>query len=141
MFKDGAGVTPFGYALRTDKANLIGRIEIDLKKELMQLQIDSRSREGVGISLSSVFANTVRIKGPLTDPEIVPHTTSILWRGWAAFMTAGLSVVGESVIKRALSSEDPCLTIKKQIRKDICGTQQLLAASPLACPKVPQTLP
>ena len=141
VFKDGAGVTPFGYALRTDKANLIGRIEIDLKKELMQLQIDSRSREGVGISLSSVFANTVRIKGPLTDPEIVPHTTSILWRGWAAFMTAGLSVVGESVIKRALSSEDPCLTIKKQIRKDICGTQQLLAASPLACPKVPQTLP
>ena len=141
VFKDGAGLTPYGYALRTDKENLIGRIEVDLKKELMQAQVDSRSREGVGISISSVFANTVRIKGPLTAPEIVPHTTSILWRGWAAFMTAGLSVVGESVIKRALSSEDPCLAVKKQIRKDICDTQQLLAASPLACPKQPQTLP
>jgi hypothetical protein len=81
-----------------------------------------------------VFSNTVRIKGPLTDPEIVPHTTSILWRGWAAFMTAGLSVVGESVIKRALSSEDPCRAIKKQIHKDVCGTEQAVAASPLACP-------
>ena len=141
VFKDGAGVTPYGYALRTDKANLIGRIEVDLKKELLQMQIDSRSREGVGISVSSVFSNTVRITGPLSDPEIVPDTVSILWRGWAAFMTAGLSVVGESVIKRALSSENPCLAVKKQIHKDMCGADQPLSKSALACPKQPQKLP
>ena len=141
VFKDGAGVTPYGYAMRTDKANMIGRVEVDLKKELMQLQFDSRSREGVGISVSSVFSNTVRLKGPLTDPEIVPNTTGILWRGWAAFMTAGLSVVGESVIKRALSSDDPCAAIKKQIREDVCSTDQPLSKSALACPKQPQKLP
>ena len=139
--KDGAGVMPYGYAARTDKANLIGRMEVDLKKEMMQLQIDSRSREGVGISVSSVFSNTVQVKGPLSDPQIVPKTTGILWRGWAAFMKAGLSVVGESVVKRALASEDPCLAIKKQIRKDICGTQQPVAASPLVCPRKSEKLP
>ena len=141
VFKDGAGVTPYGYALRTDKANMIGRVEVDLKKELLQIQVDSRSREGVGLSVSSVFSNTVRLKGPLTDPVIVPNTTGILWRGWAAFMTAGLSVVGESVIKRALSSDDPCAAIKKQIREDVCSTDQPLSKSALACPRQPQKLP
>ena len=134
-FKDGTGITPYGFAARTNSANLLGRVEVDLKKEMVQLEFDSRSREGVGISVGSVFANTVQVKGPLTDPRIVPDTSSILWRGWAAFMTAGLSVVGESVFKRALASSDPCKAIKKDIREDLCKTNQPAASSPLVCPK------
>jgi len=102
---------------------------------MMQLKFDSRSREGVGISLGSVFSNTVQVKGPLTDPHIVPNTTAIIWRGWAAVMTAGLSVVGESVYKRALASADPCKSIKKEIKKELCATTQPAASSPLVCPK------
>ena len=34
-FQDGTGVTPYGYAARTHQANIMGRIELDLKKELM----------------------------------------------------------------------------------------------------------
>ncbi len=134
-FEDGKGITPYGYAARTNEANLIGRIEVDFKREMVQLRFDSRSREGVGLSVGSVFSNTVQIKGPLTDPHIVPNATGLLWRGWAAFMTAGLSVVGESVLKRALSSENPCEAIKKKIQKDICTTDQPLASSTLACPQ------
>jgi hypothetical protein len=134
-FKDGAGITPYGFAARTSVANLIGRIAVDLKTEMMQLKFDSRSHEGVGISVGSVFSNTVQIKGPLTDLQVVPNTTAILWRGWAAFMTAGLSVVGESVYKRALASTDPCKSIQKDIREDICTTDQPAASSPLVCPK------
>jgi hypothetical protein len=133
VFNNGVGITPFGYALRTDKANLIGRLKIDLTKELMELALDSRSREGVGLSVGNVFSNTIRVKGPLTNPQIVPHTTGLLWRGWAAFMTAGLSVVGESVIKRALSAENPCKSLKKDIRKEVCGTEEPMAGSPLVC--------
>jgi hypothetical protein len=134
-FKDGTGITPYGFAARTNSANLIGRIAVDLKTEMIQLKFDSRSRKGMGISVGSVFSNTVQIKGPLTDPQVVPNTTSILWRGWAAFMTAGLSVVGESVFKRALASTDPCKAIKKEIREDLCTTNQPAASSPLVCPK------
>jgi len=133
-FEKGAGITPYGYAVRTQSANLIGRIKLDLKKEMIRLEFDSRSHEGVGISVGSVFSNTVRIEGPLTNPQIVPRTTSILWRGWAAFMTAGLSVVGESVLKRALASANPCEAIRQQIQKDLCGTDQPAASSPLVCP-------
>jgi len=134
-FKDGTGITPYGFAARTNSANLIGHIEVDLKKEMMQLKFDSRSREGVGISLGSIFSNTVQVKGPLTDLHIVPNTTAIIWRGWAAVMTAGLSVVGESVYKRALASADPCKSIKKEIKKELCTTTQPAASSPLVCPK------
>jgi len=136
VFKDGIGSTPYGYAARTNQANLVGRIEIDLKKELLHLNFSSSSRKGVGFSIGNVFSNTVEVEGPLTDPKVIPNATGLLWRSWAAVMTGGLSVVGESVLKRALASEDPCVSVQKHIRKNICGTTQPAASSTLVCPPV-----
>ncbi len=133
-FKDGIGATPYGYSLRTKEANLVGRVELDLRKEILQLEFSSSSRSGVGLSVGNVFSNTVRVRGPLSDPQIVPNTTGILWRGAAAFMTSGLSILGESVLKRALASDNPCTEIEKHIRKGVCGTDDPAAGSPLVCP-------
>lgn len=135
VFKDGMGVTPYGFAARTNQANLLGRIHVDLGKETMQMSLDSRGRQGVGISVGSIFSNTIQIKGPLTNPGIVPDTTSLVWRGWAAFMTGGLSVLGESLIKRVLASENPCTSIRALITKELCPTNPTAAASPMVCPK------
>ena len=134
LVQDGIGVTPYGFAVRTNRANLLGRIEVDLNTEELQMSLDSRSREGVGLSVGNVFSNTIRIRGTLTDPTIVPAATSIAWRGWAAFMTAGLSVVGESVLKRVLASSDPCGSTKKIIKKELCPKNALAASSPMVCP-------
>ena len=133
-FTDGIGVTPYGYAARSRTANLMGRIEVDLREEQLNMQFRSRSREGVGLSISNAFSNTVTISGPLTNPAIVPNTTGLLWRGWAAFMTAGISVLGETMINRALASTNPCNDIRAAMRKDLCGSDEPLAASPLVCP-------
>ena len=135
LFKDGKGITPYGFALRTNDANLLGNIQIDLGKETIDMSLDSRGRQGVGISVGSVFSNTVDIKGPLTDPSIVPNAASILVRGWAAVMTAGLSVLGESMVKRILASENPCPAINKHIVKDLCPKNALAASSEMVCPK------
>lgn len=135
LFKDGKGITPYGFALRTNDANLLGNIQVDLGKETMDMSLDSRGRQGVGISVGSVFSNTVDIKGPLTDPSIVPNAASILVRGWAAVMTAGLSVLGESMVKRVLASENPCPAINKHIVKDLCPKNALAASSEMVCPK------
>lgn len=134
VFKDGMGTTPYGYAARTNLANLVGRIDLDLKKELLHLSFSSSSRKGVGFSIGNVFSNTVEIEGALTDPKIIPNATGLLWRSWAAVMTGGLSVVGESVLKRALASENPCTNVQKHIRKDLCATALPAATSPLVCP-------
>ena len=135
LFKDGKGITPYGFALRTNDANLLGNIQVDLGKETMDMSLDSRGRQGVGISVGSVFSNTVDIKGPLTDPSIVPNAASILVRGWAAVMTAGLSVLGESMVKRILASENPCPPINEHIVKDLCPKNALAASSEMVCPK------
>jgi hypothetical protein len=134
LFKDGKGVTPYGFAARTNQANLLGQVHIDLGTETMQMSLDSRGREGVGISVGSIFSNTVQIKGPLTDPSIVPDATSLLWRGWAAVMTGGLSVLGESLLKRVLASENPCKSIEKLITKELCPTNPIAASSQWVCP-------
>jgi hypothetical protein len=133
QFQQGIGVTPYGYAIRTRRANLIGRIDVDLIKERIELQFDSRSRKGAGLSVGNVFSNTVRLQGPLTSPSIVPNTTSLLWRGWAAVMTAGISVVGESVLKRALVAATPCENIREEIQKSMCSGDDPVA-SPMVCP-------
>ncbi len=135
-FKDGIGVTPYGYAVQTRSANLLGGMELDLVDEQMRVRFQSRSRKGVGISIGNAFSSTVELSGPLNDPSIVPNTPGLLVRGWAAFMTAGLSVLGESVVNRMLASEDPCGSLQEEMRKKVCGSNQPLATSPLACPTV-----
>lgn len=134
QFQDGMMVTPYGYAAQTRRANLIGRMQVDLKQETLRLQFDSRSRSGVGISVGNVFSNTIVIEGPLTKPSVKPRTTGLLWRGWAAVMTAGMSIIGESVVKRALAAKDPCSDIFKEIQKTECSSQSLLSGSAMVCP-------
>ncbi len=134
VFKDGVGTTPYGYAARTNQANLVGRVDLDLRKELIHLNFSSSSRQGVGFSIGNVFSNTVEVEGPISDPKVIPNATGLLWRSWAAVMTGGLSIVGESVLKRALASENPCETVQKHIRKDLCGSGQPAASSPMVCP-------
>jgi hypothetical protein len=134
VFKEGIGSTPYGYAALTQEANLVGQVHLNLKKELLHMSFSSSNRNGVGLSVSSVFSNTVEIEGPLTDPEIVPNATGLLWRGWAAVMTSGLSVVGGSLVKRALASDDPCKSVQKHIHKKFCGTPKATGASTMICP-------
>ncbi len=136
-FTDGKGVTPYGWAARTRTANLLGAMEVDLKKERIKLEFRSRSREGVGISVANAFSNSVEIEGPLSDPRIVPNTPGLIVRGWAAFLTAGLSVLGESMFNRVLAGGNPCRDITVEIRKDLCSSEMPLASSPIACPTEP----
>jgi hypothetical protein len=134
VFQDGIGATPYGFAARTNQANLLGRMHIDLGKETLLMSLDSRSRKGVGLSVGNVFSNTIQIKGPLTDPRIVPDATGLAWRGVAAFMTGSLSVLGESVFKRVLAADNPCTSIKKIIGKELCPKNPIAASSKMVCP-------
>jgi hypothetical protein len=133
-FTDGIGITPYGYAARTGTANLMGEVEVDLREEKLKMRFQSRSHEGVGLSLGNAFSSTVTIRGPLSNPRIAPNTAGMLFRGWAAFMTAGISMLGESMVNRALASANPCKDIREAIRKDLCNSDEPLAASPLVCP-------
>lgn len=134
VFTSGRGLTPYGFAARTREANLVGRLQVDLAKETMQADFSSSNRRGIGISVSSVFSNTVEISGPLSNPTLVPNTAGLLWRGWAAMMTGGLSILGESMFRRVLASDNPCDSLEQHIQEDFCPKNPAAAASPMICP-------
>jgi hypothetical protein len=135
VFKNGQGNTPYGFAGRTNQANLLGHLSVDLRKEQMEMNIDSRGRQGMGISVGSIFSNTVQIRGPLTNPRIVPNPTGIAWRAWAAVTTGGLSILGESLLRRIWASENPCKSVHRIIMEKECPTNPIAASSPMVCPK------
>ena len=107
---------------------------MNLKDETMQLNFESRSREGVGLSVGNVLSNSIEVRGSLTNPQVVPRATSLLWRGWAAIMTGGLSILAESVLKRAMASENPCPPIQDLIQKEICPKSAVARSSQRMCP-------
>jgi hypothetical protein len=137
LFQNGKGSTPYGFVARTNQANLVGHLKVDLRKENLEMNIDSRGRQGIGLSIGSVFSNTVQIRGSLTNPRIVPNTTGILWRTWAAVTTGGLSILGESLVKRIWASSNPCDSVKRIIVENVCPVNPIAASSPMVCPKAP----
>jgi hypothetical protein len=136
LFENGVGSTPYGFAVRTNQANLLGQLNVDLGKETLEMNIDSRGRQGLGISVSSVFSNTVQIRGPLNNPRMVPNPTGLALRTWAAVSTGGLSILGETLFRRILASDNPCTSVRRIMVEKLCPTNPIAASSQLVCPKV-----
>jgi len=135
LFEDGVVNTPFGFALRTNQADMVANLTANLGTETLEMNIDARGRQGLGISLGSVFSNTVRVRGPLNNPGIVPNPTGLAWRTWAAVSTGGLSIVGEAVLRRIWASDNPCNSVRRIIVEQFCPTNPVAASSQMVCPR------
>ncbi len=135
LVQDGMVNTPYGFAVRTNQADMVANLAVDLRKENLEMNIDARGRQGLGVSVGSVFSNTVRIRGPLSDPSMVPNPTGIAWRTWAAVSTGGLSILGEALLRRVWASDNPCNSIRRIIVEQQCPKNPVAASSPLVCPR------
>jgi hypothetical protein len=134
VINEGILRAPYGMVVQFPDANILIATTINMKKETIAAEFDSRSRTGAGVSVGNVFSNTVRLSGPLVNPGLVPNATGLAWRSWAALMTGGLSLIGESVAKRILASRDPCKDLSVQIQEKVCKPGITPAASsPLVC--------
>ena len=131
--QDGLLSTPEALVIQTRQANVLVQAEINLKEETLAAQFDSRSRSGAGVSVGNVFSKTVRVSGPLVSPSLEPDLTGIAWRGWAALATGGLSLLGESVATRLLSSDDACERVRGEIQELVCPGPSAAKSSPLVC--------
>nr|MBP6700836.1 hypothetical protein [Halioglobus sp.] len=135
VFQDGMVSTPYGFAVRTNQADMVANLAVDLRKENLEMNIDARGRQGLGISVGSVFSNTVRIRGPLSGPSMVPNPTGLAWRTWAAVSTGGLSILGEAMLRRVWASDNPCNSVRRIIVEQQCPKNPIAASSPLVCPR------
>jgi len=110
--KNGIATTDKGIALATNKMNVIGSGEINLKTETLDIGVNPQAREGVGISVGQL-AELVRLKGTLANPKAEIDTKAAVMAGvsaGAAVATGGLSILGQGLFDRSTADENPCDT-------------------------------
>jgi hypothetical protein len=93
----------------TDKISVLSSGTVDLGKEVLDINLRPRLKEGIGLGGANL-AQMVRITGPLANPQlgvdiggVVGATASIA----AGLATGGLSILGEKLLATA-AKENAC---------------------------------
>jgi len=130
--KDGIATTDKGIALATNKMNVIGSGEINLKTEALDIGVNPKAREGVGVSAAQL-AELVRLKGTLANPEAGIDTKAAIMAGvsaGAAVATGGLSILAQGLFDKETADENPCDTALGIAHKKKPVTEKTTAEKP-----------
>jgi len=106
-FVDGRGEVG-GFLMQSDKLMIVGRGEIDLRTEQLNLEFNTKPREGVGLSADMFVTPFVKLSGTLANPAIGLNKSGALVSGGAAVLTGGMSFLFQGVMDRASAREDKC---------------------------------
>ncbi len=108
-FSKGVAQSDRSVGVETNKISVLSSGTLDLGKEMMDINIRPRLKEGIGLGGANM-ANWVRVTGPITDPKLgvdfggVAGTTASIAAGIA---TGGLSLLGEKLLETA-TAENAC---------------------------------
>jgi len=106
-FTDGLGEVG-GFLMQSDKLMIVGRGEIDLRTEHLNLEFNTKPREGVGLSADMFVTPFVKLSGTLANPAIGLNKSGAVVSGGAAVLTGGMSFLFKGVMDRASAREDKC---------------------------------
>ncbi|MFC1828304.1 hypothetical protein ACFL0O_01675 [Thermodesulfobacteriota bacterium] len=115
--------------LSTDRVNVVGKGELDLKTEKLDFQFIPVPREGVGgISMSlGELTNPFKLGGTLSNPSLaVDSTQTALTIGKAAggFLLFGPFGIAAALIDIKSGDENPCLTAIEAAKKGVKVTKE-----------------
>ncbi|HYC37922.1 MAG TPA: AsmA family protein [Usitatibacter sp.] len=114
-FKSGRASGRDIVAARSDVSQLITSGHVDFRAETLDLRGKVISRSGLRVGLGSI-ASEVQVHGRLArpkmqlDPDAKP---AVIARAGAAIATAGVSLLGSSLVDVAESQKDPCKEVLK----------------------------
>ena len=98
-----------GLAIRTSRFDILTSGEINLPTEALKLQLNSRSRQGIGVSAVSSLIPRVGVGGTMAKPHIQVSATETALSGGAAIASSGLSILASGLWDRLRSGlENPC---------------------------------
>ncbi len=109
---DGIMHSERGIAFETARMNMLSEGEINLQNERINLHISTEPREGLGLDVANLV-NVVKLGGTLGKPGIAVDavkTGMVAARTVGAVATGGLSLLGESLVKRVIADKTPCKT-------------------------------
>jgi hypothetical protein len=112
---EGIATSRKGLALRNEQINLLGGGALKLATGEIELGFKTAQRKGVG--LLGFADRLVRVSGTLQNPTIKLNVATSLTYGAAAWATAGLSVLADSIFTRLTAFSNPCEAVLQAGRK------------------------
>ncbi len=99
------------FLVQDDKIMIVAGGDIDLKTEKIDIEFNTKPREGMGISADMFVTPFVALGGTLIDPGIRVKKTGTLFTLGTALATGGLSLAVQGGIDRITGEVDQCSVI------------------------------
>jgi uncharacterized protein involved in outer membrane biogenesis len=106
-FESGEGDIS-GFLLQGEKIMVLGGGKIDLNTEKLNVEFNTKPREGVGVSADMFVTPFVAVSGTLAQPGVGLNAKGAILSGGAAVLTGGLSFLYKGVMDRATAGADRC---------------------------------
>ncbi|HSB82090.1 MAG TPA: hypothetical protein VLM91_25185 [Candidatus Methylomirabilis sp.] len=108
----GHAFTDKGIAFETGKMTMVSSGTVNLKTEAIDFSLRPETRQAIGVGAGELV-KLLRIRGTLAEPKFgldqLEAAKSIASIG-AAVVTSGISLLAESLVKRAMADSRPCET-------------------------------
>jgi len=111
---DGIVETAPAMLVQTDKISIGATGGFDLRRERIDLVLNSTPLKGIGISASEIVNPLIKLGGTLSEPRVTLNPTDAAIKGTAAVATMGLSIVGSSLWKRWVRSKNACAKVQEK---------------------------
>ena len=116
---DGVVSSSPAIVLQTAELNIFADVRVDLETEALNMDVSTRARQGLGISVGDLVNPFTQVTGTLASPTISVDTKGALLEGGAAVATAGLSFLAKKFRDRFLTARDPCAkALEAEAEKD-----------------------
>lgn len=106
-FESGEGDIS-AFLLQGEKIMVVGGGEIDLNTEKLNIEFNTKPREGVGVSADMFVTPFVAVSGTLAEPGVGLNKKGVILSGGAAVLTGGLSFLYKGFLDRATAGADQC---------------------------------
>lgn len=94
--------------VQDQKIKIIAGGDIDLHTEKLDLEFNTKPRQGVGVSADMFVTPFVALRGRLASPRLGLNEKGVLLSGGAAVATGGISLLVQGAADRASGGMDRC---------------------------------
>jgi AsmA protein len=106
-FESGLGDIS-GFLLQSKKLMVVGGGKIDLNTEELNIEFNTKPRQGVGVSADMFVTPFVKLSGTLSSPSVGLNEKGLLLTGGAAVLTGGMSFLYKGLVDRATAEGGRC---------------------------------
>lgn len=101
-------------ALRTERVTIVGRGNVDLDSERLELEWAAKPRKGLGVGTTMITNPYIKLGGTLTRPQASVRPVDAVATTGVAVVTGGLSLLGRGMWDRVTAGRDVCAKARKK---------------------------